>query len=124
MRKIIFLLWVITGANLEAITPSGSYEVFNGSDGTVEIQCGTAAYPRQEAWSLPRGRGDAGSGDHSQLTFVRVRYRSGRIIVLTEKQILRTEAESGFPSGTWWIENSGLNYISRRDANFRKRAFR
>jgi hypothetical protein len=124
MRKIIFLLWLIAGSHLGAITPSGSYEVFNGSGGSVEIQCGTAAHPRQNAWTLPRGRGDAGSGDHSELTFLRVRYPSGRVIVLEERQIRRREAESGFTSGTWWIENSAVTYISRRDANFRKRAFR
>jgi hypothetical protein len=106
------------------MSPGGAYEVFNASSSTVQIQCGTIAHPSQKPFSIPRGFGDWGSGDHSELIFLRVKYPSSRTITLDRREMDRIRGASQFRRGAWWIDDSGVTYIAAREANFRQRAFR
>jgi hypothetical protein len=113
-----FLIAVACAA-LIGMTPGESYSVLNASSGSIWLQCGTVDRPNEKPWLLPRGHGDGGSGDHSELVFLRVRYPSGRTITLDADGIRRIKASSSFRRGAWWVDDSGVTYIRERDANIR-----
>jgi hypothetical protein len=118
----LFALFLPT--TLLAITPGGSYSLLNASSGPVSLQVGTAAHPNQQAWRLLRGFGDGGSGDHSELIFLRVKYPSGRTITFDAEHIRSVKAASQFRRGAWWIDDQGITYLPQREANIRWRHFR
>ena len=119
-RLCICCVWLLFASGLTAITPGGSYNLFNASSSAVEIQTGTVDRPQQKPWDLPRGFGDGGSGDHSALIFVRVKYPRGRVITFGAQKIARIKASRPL-GGTWWIDDDGITYISSRDANLRRK---
>src|SRR5438552_9428861 len=85
---------------LAAITLGGSYNLFNAASSAVEIQTGTVDRPQQKPWDLPRGFGDGGSGDHSGLIFLRIKYPSGRVITFGAQKIDRIKGSRPL-GGTW-----------------------
>lgn len=117
------LLVFILSSSLLAMSPGGSYTVLNASSGPVWLQCGTVARPLEEPWRLARGFGDNGSGDHTELILLRVRYANGRRITFDAEHLRRTKAASGFRNGAWWIDDRGVTYLSSREANIRWRRF-
>ncbi len=68
-----------------------------------------------------RGFSDGDSGDYTELIFLRVKYLSGRIITFDAEHLRLMKTESQFRRGTWWIDDTGVTYISTRDANIRWR---
>jgi len=127
MSNVVYVICLsfVVAAQSFAITPGGAYEVFNASSGTVEIQCLTVDHPdARQPVVLKRGFGSWGSGDQSELIALRIRYRNGKVIVFDRADIARLTARTDIHRGAWWIEDSGVTYIPRRDANFRQRAFR
>ena len=108
-----FVALTLSTSSLLAITPGGSYSVLNASSSSVWLQCGTVAHPNQKTWLLARGSGDGGSGDHSELIFLRVKYPSGRTVTLDASHIRDTEARSHFRRGKWWIDDIGVTYFLR-----------
>jgi hypothetical protein len=111
---------LLLASPLAAITPGGSYNLFNASSSTVEIQTGTVDHPQRKPWDLPRGFGDGGSGDHSALIYLRVKYPSGRVIIFDAQKIVSIKASRPL-GGAWWVDDDGITYISSRDANLRRK---
>lgn len=113
--KVIFCLLILAFFSAQAITPGGSYSLFNASSATLTIQARTAARPDAPAYKLPSGFGDSGSGDKTKLVELRITYPNGRRIILDEGQLDRRM----HGNGTWWIDDQGVTFISEKEANIR-----
>jgi hypothetical protein len=61
------------------------------------------------------------SGDYGDLISLTLNYSGGNSVKFNRQWIDRLKAAAGVSKGVWWINESGIEYISGRDANIRQR---
>ena len=127
MLRLAISVLIVSASFAEAITPGGSYSLFNGSSGTIIVQVRTVARPNQRPYQMSRGYGDGGSGDHSKLVGLSVTLPDGKKIVLDEKALDERSAHAARSlfggHGVWWIDDSGIRLLSSREGNIRINRF-
>jgi hypothetical protein len=111
---LISLFLALTAASLVP-----SYEVHNGSSSWVRVELNTVMNPHEKPFLLQSGGGNSGYRDDTEFLSLRVIYPSGKVITLDRRAIRQIKRTSKFRRGIWWIDDSGVRYISRRDANLR-----
>lgn len=121
--------WILLAFLTTGFVPGGSYNLFNAASGTVTIQAKTIGRPSEKPYRLMRGYGSGGSGDHTKLIWLAVTLPTGRRIVLDEKELDRLKSTSKSPRGIfgghgeWWIDDSGITFLSSREGNIRSGRF-
>ena len=113
----------VMGFLMVGMVPGGSYSLFNASSGIITVELRTIGNPHQQPYRLMPGHGDGGSGDDTKLIWLAVTLPTGKRIVLDEKELDRRKAASNVGRGlfsghgAWWIDDSGITFISSREAN-------
>ncbi len=108
-------------AGLSAFVPGSNTTFVNASNATIRIQCKTVNRSYPSPMILGRAQRMSLSGDFGDLLSLTVRYTSGKSVKLTRDDLNHIKVASGLSHGVWWITDSGVQYISSRDANLRQR---
>jgi hypothetical protein len=120
-RSFSFLLFLVTAASALAFVFGGHDGFINGSSGVVSLQWRTTTASYMQPIRIGRGRAVATSNDHGDVIWIRVTYSRGRTITLEAKQIEQVRGSSR--NSTWWISESGIEYVSNTEANLRRRRY-
>lgn len=125
--RLVLCVLFFSSVFAKAITPGGSYSLFNASSSKITVQVKTVAEPNQRPYQLQRGFGDGGSGDHSKLIWLSVRLPDGRKMVLDEKDLDQRSADVSRGlfggHGVWWIDDSGITFLSSKEGSIRINRF-
>jgi hypothetical protein len=106
---------------LTGFVPGSSTSCVNATSGTITVACKTESHPNQAVTKLDRGNSFELSGDYSPLTWLQIKYATGTTITLSLGDLRRAREASTIRRGVWWIRDGGVDYISMREANIRKR---
>ena len=97
----------------------GNNRFVNASSGPVSIhyRSTTGSY----SGDVIRGGGLRITTDSGELISVKVTYRDNHIVKLDAGDVRRLKAMVVGTRGVWWVEDSGVSYISSKEASTRQR---
>jgi len=120
-RVNLIAVALLVSANLSAFVPGSTTTFINASNHVIRIQCKTVNRSYPSPMPLGRAQRLGLSGDRGDLLSLTVKYATGKSVRLDHRNLNRIKAASGLSHGVWWITESGVDYISSRDANVRQR---
>jgi len=119
-RLVKVLASIVAIFALGAFVPGSENYFVNASRDVLAVECRTMSQT-YKAMAVAKGSRLGLSGDYSELIELTVKYAEARPIRLKKQDIDQLKATSHLKHGVWWINDSGVEYISGRDANIRQR---
>src|SRR4051794_36552957 len=113
-------LAIACSAMLIAASREPSYSLRNASSSDVYVTLNTVLNPTEKPRLFQRGWGESGYRDDTEFLLLRVTYPNGKVVTLDRDAIRHIKHTSRFRRGVWWIDDSGVSYISKSRSDARR----
>jgi hypothetical protein len=114
-----FLAFFATATISTGFIWGGKIQFANASSGAVFVRYISTTGPH--SGDIIRGGRLSDSTDNGELISVTVQYKGGRTKSLSASEVLKLKRALNDHHGVWWIDDTGISYVSGRTANIRQR---